>query len=173
MHGNLVQMQVEGDHFLYQPAFSSGPPQIGKYFWSGKADSKLTWKMEHVVHDMDPALAAKMVQLPFSCGDRVAFYYEVSALVGHHEPFASMVSMHVLQVLQSLFIACSEFVQNCLNTVVVDSFATTRGAHSHGACTAMYQQCLQCSKVQVARPPHLGTQSRITRRCRSDIQAMS
>ena len=81
-HGQLVQIQVEGDHYLYQPSVAGVNavfcPEIGKYFWAGTHDTKPQWKMEHIVHDMSLDLGAKKVQLPFVCGDRVAFYHRVS-----------------------------------------------------------------------------------------------
>ena len=94
MRGMLVKMRIEGDHFLYQPDLSLGAkmlyswplatfrnaditPAIGKYFYGGATDPKLIWKIEHVVHDLNPILAAKMTKLPFICGDRVAFYFWV------------------------------------------------------------------------------------------------
>lgn len=81
VHGKMVQVQVEGDHYLYQPSVvginSVFHPEIGKYFKNGTKDLKLKWKLEHVVHDLNQSLAARMVRLPFVCGDRVAFYHKV------------------------------------------------------------------------------------------------
>lgn len=73
----LIQMCIEKDHYLYQPALTICPPEIGKYFRNKLSDHKLTWKMEHVVHDLGPVWAKRMAALPFVCGDRVAFYHQV------------------------------------------------------------------------------------------------
>ena len=84
VHGKMVQVQVEGDHYLYQPSIaginSAFHPEIGKYFRNGNKDFKLKWKLEHIVHDLNLDLAARMVRLPFVCGDRVAFYHRVRSL---------------------------------------------------------------------------------------------
>ncbi len=81
VHGRMVQVQIDGDHYLYQPSVAGHSsafwPEIGKYFRNGTKDFKLKWKMEHIVHDMNPELAATMVHLPVVCGDRVAFYFRV------------------------------------------------------------------------------------------------
>ena len=69
----LIQMCIEKDHYLHQPALTICPPEIGKYFQSGLSDHKLTWKMEHVVRDLGPVWAQRMAALPFVCSDRVAF----------------------------------------------------------------------------------------------------